>query len=143
MLYLFNTNIIPNEAVVRVKKITKEHAVKVLWDNFGGTFESAIGHESTAKVFGDLLGTTVPVNRAYATPKSGDVAISLKLNGRLPEGQVLGIEDLEQIGFELFQISFYDVQARIFLPSGNDDCVLVHRSMADLYSALEIKDATV
>ena len=108
MLYLFNTNIIPDEAVVRVKKISSQEATSIVHQTFGNSFESAIGHESTAAAMSELLGTTVPVNRIVAIPVDGDHAISLKLNGRLPEGEVLNREQLEGVGYQLFRIDFYD-----------------------------------
>lgn len=104
MIYLFNTNIIPCEAVVRVQEIADWEAAKIAANGF----TSAIGHESTAQAFGEIIGQDVPVNRIQATPQDGDIAISLKLNGRLPEGQILDREQLEKIGYTLYQISFFD-----------------------------------
>lgn len=104
MIYLFNTNIIPGEAVVRVEKITAEKAAEIAANGF----TSAIGHESTAQAFSEIIGAEVPVNRIFAEPQGGDKVISLKLKGRLPEGEILDRETLDQIGWELFLISFYD-----------------------------------
>lgn len=104
MVYLFNTNIIPGEAVVRVSEITAEKAAEIAADGF----TSAIGHESTAAAFSEIIGHNVPVNRIQASPKGGDIAISMKINGRLPEGQILGRDQLNEIGYTLYLISFFD-----------------------------------
>lgn len=50
-------------------------------------FESAVGHESTAAVFGQQLGLEVPARRATISLTSGDVAIVGQYRGpRLEEG---------------------------------------------------------
>lgn len=103
-LFLFNTNIIPGEAVVRVREITPSEAAKLAANGF----VSAIGHESTAAAFGEIIGQDVPVNRIQAAPVDGDTAVSLKLNGRLPEGQILDRAQLDEIGYTLYRIDFYD-----------------------------------
>lgn len=106
MVYLFNTNIVPGEAVVRVQKITAEKAAEIAAKGF----TSAIGHDATAQAFSEIIGQSVPVNRIQAVPKGGDLAISLKLNGRLPEGQVLDRAQLEEIGYTLYLMKFYDAE---------------------------------
>jgi hypothetical protein len=105
MIYLFNTNIIPCEAVVRVSKITAVEAREIIQ---GRAFISAIGHEATAQIMGKTLGINCPVNRIHAQPSPHDKAISLKLNGRLPEGAILDEAALSAIGYELYLIEFYD-----------------------------------
>jgi hypothetical protein len=37
-----------------------------------------------------------------------DRAVCLKLKGRLPEGQILDLDDLEKIGYDLFLIERVD-----------------------------------
>ena len=115
MLFLFNTNITPSEAVVRVSKCSVAQAAEFIAAQ-GGEFVSAIGHEATAKAMSQLLGVDVPVNRINADPKSGDWAISLKLNGRLPEGQVLGLDELNEIGFTFYSIEFCSPDCTIVQP---------------------------
>lgn len=52
-----------------------------------GGFTSAVGHADTAAVFGSVLGTTVPCNRANVTLSIGDSAVVGQYTGpRLPEG---------------------------------------------------------
>jgi Domain of unknown function (DUF1874) len=131
MTYLFNTNIVPGEAVVRVSEITASEAAEIAANGF----TSAIGHESTAQAFGEIIGQDVPVSRIFASPRPGDVAVSLKLNGRLPEGQVLDRSQLEQIGYTMYRMDFHSKSTRI-IPSQtveSGDYLLVHRQVVDLY----------
>lgn len=112
MLYLFNTNIIPEECVARVSKINQVDA-KNIFLKHNGEFISAIGHESTAGVMSMLLDSNVTVNRVHAIPEPFDEAISLKLNGRIMEGSILSLEEIEKIGYTLYQIQFYPTTATI------------------------------
>lgn len=62
---------------------------------------SAVGHEATAQALSEILGTEVPVNRIQFEQQPGQVALVFKLRGRLPEGQVLTLEQLEKVGYDL------------------------------------------
>lgn len=110
MIYLFNTNVCPGEAIVRIEKISASEAAKLAKSH---PFTSAIGHESTAAAMSEILGVEVQVNRINADPEPGDRAISLKLNGRLPEGQILDRAALEEIGYTLYLMSFYETELGI------------------------------
>jgi hypothetical protein len=116
MLYLFNTNIIPSPAVVRVSLISRESAIDYVKYYPKSEIISAIGHEATARCMSELLGINVEVNRINANPVTGNVAISLKLNGRIEEGKVLTIEDMDNIGYSLFFIEFFDEDCEINKP---------------------------
>ena len=109
MLYLLNSNIVPGEAVVRVTETTADEARSII-QSHSGSFTSAIGHESTAQAFSEIIGAHIPVNRINAAPAPGDVVLSLKLNGRLPEGQVLGLQELKKIGFSLWKMEFFSTE---------------------------------
>jgi hypothetical protein len=64
---------------------------------------SAVGHESTAKLFSLLLGREVPVNRTEIKLNRGDAVMVLQLRKRLQEGQVIKtLEELEAIGYDLW-----------------------------------------
>lgn len=122
MLYLFNTTIMPNEGVFINEKISPEKAYHIFWtqghyntapqslgatpDDLEPSFVSAIGHQSAADAFNLIFNPKqkIEVNRIAATMKRGDVAIALKVIGRLPEGQVLTLQELEEIGFEFYFI---------------------------------------
>lgn len=115
MIYLFNTNIVPSQAVVRVKEVTAEE-IKQILEKHNGEFTSAIGHEASANAFSTLIGYEVPINRINAIPIDGDIAFSLKLNGRLAEGVVLSEKEMEDMGYTLFQMDFHNVYSGILLP---------------------------
>ena len=73
------------------------------------SFRSAIGHEGSAEVFNKLgfCNGTVTVNRVAATFSHGDEGICLKMLGRLPEGKILTIEEMEEIGFEFYYVKCF------------------------------------
>lgn len=102
-LFFFNTTIVPNEGLFSVKKISAELAGDVV-SNWEGEKVSAVGHEATAVAMSTILGVEVSVNRIHAQMRPGDAAVCLKVKGRLPEGQILTLEELEKIGYEFFLI---------------------------------------
>ena len=67
---------------------------------------SALGHQGAVDAFNALgfFDGQLRLNRVPATMKRGDVAIALKVIGRLPEGKVLTLQELEEIGFEFYLI---------------------------------------
>lgn len=73
--------------------------------------ESAIGHESTAKVLTHLLGRSVAMNRVAISLAPGDslyLAAVLTPDGkpyRPPEGKVLSIEDLARLRLEFRRVT--------------------------------------
>lgn len=103
MLYLFNVPIMATEGTYQMSKVSLEEALEVAKQN--STYTSAIGHEGVAEVFNTLgFYGDVKVNRINAEMASGDIAISLKLRGRLPEGEIISKEKMEEIGFDFFLI---------------------------------------
>ena len=108
--FIFNTNIIPNEGVVRVTKISTEKAVELV--NEAENIVSAIGHQGSVDALA-ALGINTTVNRIFANPQPGDIAISLKLNGRLEEGRVLNLDAMNEIGYSLFLMEFYSVKQEV------------------------------
>jgi hypothetical protein len=77
-------------------------------------FISAVGHESTARVLSSLLGTDVPFNRAQIAIKEGDVIISFQFLIRLPEGKVLGEDEVLAL-YNEGKIKFFRVE--VILPT--------------------------
>jgi hypothetical protein len=77
-------------------------------------FISAVGHESTAKVLSSLLGTTVPFNRAQISITGGDVIVSFQFLVRLPEGKVLGEDEVLAL-YQEGKIRFFRVE--VILPT--------------------------
>ena len=104
MIFILNTLAVPVDfsmypsVFVRFTKISVDQAKDIISKN---QFVSAVGHEATAKLLSNLLGVEVPVSRREVFMEPGDKAIHFRLKARLPEGAVLGVEQLEKIGFEL------------------------------------------
>ena len=65
-----------------------------------GEFQSAIGHQATADILTALLEVPVPMNRVQYSQEVGEVALIFKLKGRAPEGKILTVEEIEEIGYE-------------------------------------------
>ena len=112
MLYLFNMTIMPNEGVFINRKISQKEAEAILVQ-YKHNFVSAIGHQGSADVFNAIFqydlqtgefGPKVVVNRISATMQAGDEAIALKVSGRLTEGTILTMDELEKVGYEFYHI---------------------------------------
>ncbi len=65
----------------------------------GAGYQSAIGHPATAKVLSDLLGVEVKSHRMNYRQQPGEQAIVFELNRRPPEGAVLELVDIINIGY--------------------------------------------
>lgn len=96
MITLLNTSIVTAYGQFTYQPITLEMAKNLV---AGGDFQSAIGHAPTAEILTTLLGQPVPVNRIEYNQAVGEQAIVFKLNGRPPEGKILSIEEMKEIGF--------------------------------------------
>ena len=104
----------PNDGIFSAKGMTNEQAValfKMMADNGSGGMEnysSAIGHESTASALNVIFGLhgseKIRVNRQQIKMKAGDEALCFKVNGRLPEGTVLSLEEISAVGFEFIHV---------------------------------------
>jgi hypothetical protein len=77
-------------------------------------FVSAVGHESTARLLGRLLGVEVPFNRVQISVEEGDVIISFQFLVRLPEGKVLGDDEVLAL-YQEGKIKFFRVE--VILPT--------------------------
>ena len=101
-LGLLNTSIITTTGTYKMVDLTLAQANK---DNL----LSAIGHSATADVLTKLLAVDVPANRIVFTQDIGQQAIVLKMKGRLPDDvKDLTIDDMHQIGFDLFLLTRLD-----------------------------------
>jgi hypothetical protein len=96
MLTLLNTSILTNFGSYNYREITLEQARELVNSN---QFQSAIGHQSTADIMTTILEVEVPLNRIQYAQGQGETALVFKLNGRAPEGAILSVEELQQIGF--------------------------------------------
>ena len=88
--HLIPTN---NSIYIVFRKLTIDEVKKMLNEN---NFVSAIGHESTASFLSKILDINIPVNRIAIKLDWKDKLIVLVLNKRLPEGQILSLEELEE-----------------------------------------------
>ncbi len=114
MITILNTSILTNfghytYTPISLEKIRQDFQCMACYGNHpcqycGGTgfasFQSAIGHQSTAEILTELLGVTVPVNRIEYKQEIGDIAIVFKLKGRPQEGKILNRAEIEAIGYE-------------------------------------------
>lgn len=103
-LGLLNTSIITNVGSYELRDISLEDA-RMLVDDYinSNGIESAIGHQATADIMTKLLRVKIDVNRIQFCQEPGQTALIFKLNGRLEEGKILDIEDINKIGFK-FQL---------------------------------------
>lgn len=97
----FSLGMLPMEAmmnIIRVRKITT--------DEIPTDVESAIGHESTAKVVSSILGFEVKPNRVSVKLTESDVLYVAQYTGpRLPEGATTLPEGAH---FEFYEVTFRD-----------------------------------
>ena len=96
MITLLNTSILTTYGTYSYVELSLEAAKRYVAN---GDFQSAIGHEATAQILTTLLGVEVPVNRMQYAQQVSDQAIVFKLNGRPPEGKILSVSEMEEIGF--------------------------------------------
>ena len=104
-LSMISPSLIEEGATIKASPITLEEAKSLLQQGF----VSAVGHESTAKVLSSLLGTHVPFNRAQIAIKEGDVIVSFQFMVRLPEGKVLGDDEVIAL-YNEGKIKFFRVE---------------------------------
>ena len=97
-LAMLNTTIATTNGFFRVTDLSLDEARQLAQDNKDNIL-SAIGHKETAQVMTTLLGVEVPENRIVFAQEKGQKAIVLKMNGRIPAGATLTIEDMEKIGY--------------------------------------------
>lgn len=99
-LAILNTSILTNDGSYEMKSISEGGAIELVNGyNDGAGIDSAIGHESTAQILTTILGVKVGVNRQLFAQESGQTALVFKLNGRPPEGKILSLDELKEIGY--------------------------------------------
>jgi len=101
-LGLLNTSIMTTDGMYSLQTINLEVAKELIAQNCENIL-SAIGHQSTAEIMSALLEFEVQVNRIQFQQQVGQEALVFKLRGRSPEGKILTIEEMHEIGFD-FQL---------------------------------------
>lgn len=104
MKYILNS--VPASALIgksgRFRPVTSDEALSFIAD---GGWVSAVGHDSTAQALSAWAGRTIPYNRISISLSHGDVLLVAALRGgRLAEGQVLGIEEINTRGFDFLLV---------------------------------------
>lgn len=100
-LGLLNSPILTSDGEYKMELISAQTAAKLYRvyaeaDNI----DSAIGHESTAKVLSTLFDANVPANRQQFKQQVGQKALVCRLLSRIPEGKILSVEEIEDLGYE-------------------------------------------
>jgi hypothetical protein len=93
---ILNTSIVTADGSYTLTTITLEEARELAQRN---PIDSAVGHEATAVLLSTLLGVEIETNRQLFAQQPGQRALVCKLNGRPPEGRVLSVEEMEEIGY--------------------------------------------
>jgi len=91
------------KTIVIVEEINVDRAKEIIGST--NSLVSAVGHEATAKFLSYLLGVEVPYSRVAITLQPGDYLIVLQLLQRLPEGKILGEDELKNIGYKLYLVT--------------------------------------
>lgn len=94
-LTILNTSILTTYGSFSYKEISLVEAKEMV----RGGFQSAIGHESSAEIISTLLGIDCPMNRITFSQEVGGEALVFKLKSRPPEGVILTLPELEEIGY--------------------------------------------
>jgi hypothetical protein len=95
MVTILNASVMTNFGHYQFTELALSEAQELVYDGH----ESAVGHESTAEILSLLLGVEVLPNRVMYSQQAGDTALVFKLNGRVPEGAILSVEAIEEMGF--------------------------------------------
>jgi hypothetical protein len=95
--YILNSAILTSPGLYSYRPVGLEEAKALLAEGF----TSAIGHPATAQFMSSVLGVQIPQNRIAVEMKEGDRALVFRVLTRLPEGRVLGEEELKATPYEL------------------------------------------
>ena len=77
--------------------IVVEASVEDVKNILSSNFISAIGHEATSQIISVQTGIQVPTNRISIQLKTGDTLVVFQLLTRLPEGKILGVDEMKGI----------------------------------------------
>jgi Holliday junction resolvasome RuvABC ATP-dependent DNA helicase subunit len=89
----FSLSMLTPPTTIKVVEVSAEDVKNVLAHGF----TSAVGHEATAQVISAQLGVQVPTNRISIQIKPSDTLVVFQLLTRLPEGKILGVDEMKGI----------------------------------------------
>ena len=89
----FSLSMITPPTTIKVVEASVEDVKRLLINGF----TSAVGHEATAQVITTQLGIQVSANRVSIQLKTGDTLVVFQLLTRLPEGKILGVDEMRQV----------------------------------------------
>lgn len=99
---ILNTTIITGEGTFKNRKISVEEARKIVE---GRELDSAVGHQGSAEALTVLLGRKIEMKRQDFKQEVGQDCICLKMKGRLQEGVILTLEEMDKIGYDLYLLT--------------------------------------
>lgn len=98
MITILNSSVLTDFGTYTYEAVSIEDAKKMLREE---GFQSAIGHESTAALFSELVGMEIPFNRIDYTQHTNEKAIVFKIKKRLSLQELGDRKKLDENEFEL------------------------------------------
>ena len=99
-LTVLNTSILTNFGKYQYNEISLDRAREIAQQASGfNQLVSAVGHQSACDILTTLLNTLIPMNRIEYKQEVGTAALIFKLKGRIEEGKILTVEEIEEIGY--------------------------------------------
>jgi hypothetical protein len=89
----FSLSMLTPPTAIKVVEASVEDVKNILSSNF----ISAIGHDATSQIISAQTGIQVPTNRVSIQLKAGDTLVVFQLLTRLPEGKILGVDEMKGI----------------------------------------------
>jgi hypothetical protein len=117
-VYLLNTTVIPCQGLWDVQPCELRYAryLAGMKDHKGDPYViSAVGHSSTAELLSTLLDAPIAANRLTVQPQEKDILLCFKLKQRPPEGRILTVDEIEEIGYEFFLMELIASSAHAYL----------------------------
>lgn len=105
MIYLLNTPILTDYGLWHFEGPLSPETARAMLS--GQEPISAIGHAATAAWVSELLQRPVPANRIAVRLQPGDSALVFRLTQRLPEGQILNLDQLRDLPYEFGWLHYH------------------------------------
>lgn len=98
MITILNSSVLTGFGTYTYEEISIAEAKRILQEE---DFQSAIGHESTAALFSELIGVEIPFNRIDYRQQTNEKAIVFKIKKRLSLQELGDKKKLDENEFEL------------------------------------------